>query len=146
MKDIIDLFYHIRFTDKTPGKCKVYIDYDENQDNIYIGFAGHDDLERPIAHKKDLLWQERNINKNRRCFSAEGLSEKNAHVLEAFLIKYGDEKYGKSKYGSFTHIPHTLINKRRERKWEGLIDSTLIINGNYNSSSSRGETNYYKRS
>lgn len=134
MKDLLDLFHQVRFFDTTPGTSKVYIDINENWDDAYIGYAGPKDPYRPISHKHDLLYKEKQKNKNRKCFSIEGLSDINAHVLEAFLIKYGDEKYGKTQYGSSTHIPHTLINKKRERRWEGLIESTLIINGNNSSS------------
>lgn len=142
MEDIIDLFHSIRFKNNKSGKCKVYIDYNIDKTNIYIGYAGTKDWFRPVSHWNDLLYILRSKDESRFCYSREGLSKENARVLEAFLILYGSNKYGLSKYKATNIEPYKLINKRRERRYEKLIRKTLIIDGNYDSSLVRGKTDY----
>ena len=126
MYDLVDLFFSTSFKKVEKGHCKVYLDIDPTYNSAYIGFAGEKDWKRPYSHKKDLLTEAHKQNPNRRVFSIEGLSYKNARVLEAFLIKYGQEKYGLTKpKGEIKE--NILLNKRRERVWEKYIEETLVI-------------------
>lgn len=78
---------------------------------------------RPFLHYNDLLSEI--INNEIKCYCILGLSELEAHCLEALWIKQSDKKL--SKPGEMILRENCLINKRRERKYEDLIDKYLNI-------------------
>lgn len=79
---------------------------------------------RPFSHKYDLLAN--TIDSNWTCvIIGMGMTSIEAHVLEANLIKSDSRKL--SKVNTMTWDRESLINKKRELKWEMLIAEYLNI-------------------
>lgn len=99
-----------------------------NGDPYYFGFTKNFILSselnnRPFKHFGDLL--SKLLSNEWECACILGLSEIEAHCLEALLIKQSNKPL--SEYGATTLEEGCLINKRRERKYEHLIDEYLNI-------------------
>lgn len=97
-------------------------------DPDYFGFTKTFNLNntfhnRPFVHKLDLL--SKIINKEYICYCILGLSEIEAHCLEALLIKQSKKKL--TPKGQMFLNNDCLINKRRERKYERFINEYLNL-------------------
>lgn len=78
---------------------------------------------RPFTHRKDLLASL--INDEVQCYCILGLSEKEAHSLEALFIQQCNKSL--TKRGSKTLYANCIANKRYERKWERLANKYLNL-------------------
>lgn len=84
---------------------------------IYIGFSSEgcwDDIakSRALCHRGDLL--DKTIKDGYKCYCVCGLSEKEAHWLEAHWIDALN--FPLTERGCYEHKTGTLINKKRESK------------------------------
>ena len=115
----------------------VYVFEDENGIPWYIGMGRYYDMttftiskwlkSRPFSHRKDLL--KKVVNNKWTCrIVGLGMTSKEAHILEAYMIIRADKPL--SKRGAKEWDRCSLINKKRERKWERLTDEYLD-DGNY---------------
>lgn len=83
---------------------------------------------RPFTHHDDNL--SNLLSKNYTCWVLTGLTNKESHVLEAFLIKNAiDSGFILSKRKkTYKIIPKgQLINKIREKRWEKEISNILLL-------------------
>ncbi len=115
----------------------VYLWVDEFNNCQYIGMGRYYNLmsypvnkwkySRPFNHKKDLLIK--SIKSNWKCIILSyGMTSKEAHIYEAFLISSSNRFL--SKKGQKYWDGETLINKKRERKYEGMFEEYLNLDGN----------------
>lgn len=133
---LIDLtqVFKVRDTENWDRDFCVYAFEDENHVVQYIGMGRYYDIttnkwlkSRPFTHRQDLLASA--IKPSWTCrIVALGLTSKEAHVLEAYMILSSNRKL--TKIGANKWNKETLINKKRELKWEGMINEYLN-NGNY---------------
>lgn len=134
---LIDLtqVFKKRDTENWDREFCVYIFEDEFNINQYYGMGRYWDItnkkwlkSRPFNHKNDLL--KLNINKNWTCrILGMGMTSIEAHILEAYLILNSNRVL--SKIGTKEWNRNSLINKKREKKWEKLITEYLNLdNGN----------------
>ena len=138
LNSIIDLtqVFIKRDTDNWDRDFCVYTFKDEFKCIQYYGMGRYYDIvpsskwlkSRPFSHKNDLL--KNTINSEWTCeIIGLGMTSLEAHVLEAYLIKSDNRKL--SKIGTNKWDRCSLINKRRERKWEKKITEYLNLgNGN----------------
>ena len=138
---LIDLtqWFRKRDTDSWDRDFCTYIVEDTFGIEQYYGMGRYYDLikygkskwlnnSRPFKHKNDLLskcigngWTIRIVGM--------GMTSKEAHILEAYFIKTSNRNL--SKIGSKEWNRESLINKRREKKWERLVTEYLNLgNGN----------------
>lgn len=94
----------------------------------YFGFDKRFDKNRilsnrPFNHDSDLLAN--SINDNWVCYCILGLSEIEARCLEALFISQSNQKLSKIKASVLE--TGCLINKRREKKYERLINEYLNL-------------------
>ena len=59
------------------------------------------------------------------CF---GLTSKEAHIIEAYLLQLSNRTF--SKFRTYAWDGQSLINKKRERKYERMIEEYLNLDGN----------------
>ena len=78
---------------------------------------------RPFKHRKDLL--SKIISKEYICYCITGLSECEAHCLEALFINQSNKKLTPKGFMSLN--PGYLINKRKESRWEKLTNEYLNL-------------------
>ena len=97
-------------------------------------------ISRPFMHKNDLLSNV--ISDSWICeILCYGCSNKEAHIIEAQLITLCDRPL--SKRGQTKWDGVSLINKRRERKYENMIEEYLSLDGNNYWETLRREINGY---
>jgi hypothetical protein len=130
----------------------VYIFEDSYKVERYYGMGRYFDLthytkskwlnqSRPFTHKKDLL--NNTISSDWTCrIIGYGMTSEEAHVLEAYIIL--NSKLPLSKIGTKKWDRKSLINKRREKKWEKLMTEYLNLgNGNNSWIIAKRQTNDY---
>lgn len=116
------------FTTKNNKSLQLGWDIKIEGECFYFGFASKFDPEhlfnnRPFTHRKDLLASL--INDEVRCYCILGLSEKEAHSLEALFIQQCNKSL--TKRGSKILYASCIANKRYERKWERLANKYLNL-------------------
>ena len=138
---LIDLteIFKVRNTENDDWEFCVYIFEDELGIPRYYGMGRYYDVtkhktgewlsSRPFNHRNDLL--KATITPDWTCrIVAYGMSSSEAHILEAMLILYANEPLSKRGTKEWDRV--SLINKRRERKWEKQVNEYLNLdNGNY---------------
>ena len=135
---LIDLtqIFKKRDTESWDRDFCVYIFEDENGIPQYYGMGRYYDIlnhtiakwlsSRPFSHRKDLL--KNTVNSNWTCrIIGLGMTSSEAHILEAYLILRSNRVL--SKKGTKEWDRCSLINKKRERKWERLT-TEYLDNGN----------------
>lgn len=128
-----------------------YIWKDQNGQIQYIGMGRYWDLykygfdkwswSRPFVHKNDLL--KNTISNDWICeILFMGCTSKEAHIIEAYLIQLCERSL--SKIGQYVWDKVSLINKKRERKYERMFKEYLNLdNGNNYWETLRREINGY---
>jgi len=118
----------------------VYIFEDNSKIERYYGMGRYFDIihygkskwlnkSRPFNHKNDLLIN--TVNSDWTCrIVGLGLTSKEAHILEAYLITNSSKTL--SKFNTKEWNRESLINKKREKKWERLITEYLKLNNGNN--------------
>lgn len=131
---LIDLtqVFKRRDTDNWDRDFCVYIFEDAFGIEQYYGMGRYWDItkgskwlqSRPFKHRNDLLCN--CINSDWTCrIVGMGMTSIEAHILESYYIKNSNRNL--SKIGIKEWDRESLINKRRERKWERLITEYLNL-------------------
>lgn len=110
-------------------KSAVYIAFKKHE-WFYVGFTkvfndSKPTQNRPCNTKHSIA---SHLNKDATIYVFYNLTETLAHVLEAYFIKYSNKPL--TKVGNNWLETGYLLNKRREKKWERLIEEYIIHNGN----------------
>ena len=99
----------------------------------YVGMGRYWDIEnkwyfsRPFSHTKDMLCK--TIDPSWICeILCFGLTSKEAHIIEAYLLQLSNRTF--SKFRTYAWDGQSLINKKRERKYERMIEEYLNLDGN----------------
>ena len=115
--------------DNRSHKSAVYLVF-KKQEWFYVGFTKtFNDFKptqnRPCSSKHAIA---KHLDTDTTICVFYNLTEISAHVLEAYFIKYSNKPLTKIKQTQLEK--NCLLNKRREKKWENLIEEYIIHNGN----------------
>ena len=117
------------FKNINPGEYALYFGYNLTMNNCYVGINCKN---KTRIHKKSSadLFGKVQFSEQWKIVCVNNLTKENAHVLEAFLIKFLSETCGLHDKGAKNIVPNKALNKKRERSWENQI-STSMIDGNH---------------